>query len=314
VTNTEDRLRAALVDCDTTMLGVPAVTAGIRTGIRRRRQRRWAALGTTLATFGAVAVAIPLLLAIDRDAHPAGTGPPAPPAGGALAAAINYAPTWLPAGATEIERIVNQAGRTARVFSAGQRIKVADADARDTVTGRDHESVQVDGRTGVGFPAAGNYELQLPWRTGRWLTVTITNSRTARAEAIRVAASVRTIVPVGIALPLNCAAPVCAGNRIASIYGGPKAWLATIDQGPVELVLSHNYSRPAAPDRRWTAVVHGNQARLSAKQLVVDLGSGQTLTVKPGEHQKVSAAQLLQAANSAWPIITPTYSWLSTSP
>ncbi|HEX3814943.1 MAG TPA: hypothetical protein VHX59_19070 [Mycobacteriales bacterium] len=316
MTHTEDRLRTALADYDVAAPAVPEVAAGIQAGIRRRRQqRRWAAIGTTVATVAAVAVTVPLHLDISRERHPetvqAASGP-----SDYSARAINYAPTWLPPGATEIERIVNEAGRTARVFAAGQRIKVADAPNPDKVADRKHETVSIDGVASVGFPTAGGYELQVPWRSGRWMTVTIAKSKTARQDAIRVAGSVKTVTPLGIRLPVSCTAPVCSGTRVASIYGGPTAWLATIDEGPVELVLSHNYRGPAVPDKRWTRTVHGDKARLAAGKLTVDLGAGQTLTATTADSspRKLTNDELMQAATSAWPIINPDCSWLGTTP
>jgi hypothetical protein len=172
--------------------------------------------------------------------------------------------------------------------------------------------------------------VQQPWRSGRWLKVTVTgpavknapdtslgtDATTARVDAIGVVRSVQTTAPVGIDLPISCTTAICHGHPIVSVFGNKQGWRATVDQGRVEMVLSHNYGTPAQPYGQWPQQVRGHRARFTKNQLLVDLGGGDTVTFGAPDSQpkRPSNAQLLEAAKSALPSQKVAYSWLGTRP
>lgn len=334
MTSTEERIRDALADYDTTAPDIGDVMAGINAGIRRRRRRNTVA--AAVATVAAVAAVIPLYQAIGpRDRDIASTPAPTRPAPAALSTTIDFAPTWLPAGVTEFERVINEQGATAtaRVFSGPVRIKVTDSPSPDhPVGGIATDSVDLGSAQGTGFIVQNGYEIQRTWGTGRWLKVIVTGPptagqaganastgtdiKTAEADAFDVARSVQGTAPVGIDLPISCTIAICHGKPIVSVFGNEQGWRATVDQGQVEMVLSHNYGTSARPNTRWTQRVGGHRARFQKGQLLVDLGGGDSVTfgARETQSQRPTNRQLLQAATSALPNQKVDYSWLGTRP
>jgi len=318
MSTTEERLREALADYDTATPDLTDLTTGIATGIRRqRRKRQYAMVGTTIATVAVVALAVPFSMGIVRDhPHPAQKAQAASlPRLTTLTTKIDYAPKWLPARSVESERVINEHdGATARVFTGSARVKIADWSTPDKLLGHTTSS-KINGKNATGFETDGGYEVQLPWRSGRWLKVIVTQAKKPSAIALQVARSVHTVAPVGIdALPTSCTIPSCAGRPIVSVLGKAQAWQVIIDQGSVEVVVSHAYLGAAIPDQSWTKTVHGSQAQLANGQLQVDLGGAQTLIVRGPDSKPVPDEQLLQAANSALPLRATTYEWLGTKP
>jgi hypothetical protein len=334
MTSIEERIRDALADYDTTTPGVSDVIAGINAGIKRRRRRNTVA--AAVATVAAVAAVIPLYQVVGpRDRDIASTPPPTRRAPAALSTTIDFAPTWLPAGVTEFERVVNEQGTTAtaRVFSGPVRIKVTDSPSPDhPVGGLATESVDLGTAQGTGFVVQNGYEVQRTWRSGRWLKVIVTGPpmagqpganastetdiKTANADAIAVARSVQSTAPVGIDLPISCSIAICHGKPIVSVFGNKRGWRATVDQGQVEMVLSHNYGTSARPNAQWTQRVGSHRARFGKGQLLVDLGGGDSVTFGAADTQSKHStnSQLLQAAKSALPSQKVDYSWLGTRP
>ncbi|MBO0879437.1 MAG: hypothetical protein J2P17_03510 [Mycobacterium sp.] len=334
MTDTEGRLRDALAEYDNTAPDIGEVMAGINAGIKRRRRRNTAA--GAIATVAAVAAVIPLYQAVGpRHRDVASLPPPSRPAPTALATTIDYAPTWLPKGVTEFERVINEQGKTAtaRVFSGPVRIKVTDSPSPDRpVSGVPSDSFSLGVAQGTGFAVQNGYEIQRPWRSGRWLKVIVTGPatagqsggngstaadiKTARVDAIQVAGSVQTSPPAGIDLPISCTIAICHGKPIVSVFGNARGWRATLDQGRVELVLSNNYGTATDTNRQWPQRVRGYRARFDKEQLLVDLGGGDTATfaAPDSQPQQPTNRQLLQAAKSALPIQTVDYSWLGTRP
>ncbi len=334
MTSTEERLRDALADYDNTAPDIGEVVAGINARIKRRRRRT--TVVAAAATVAAVAAVIPLYQAIGpRDRNIASTPAPRRPVTAALSTTIDFAPTWLPSGVTEFERVINEQGATAsaRVFSGSVRIKVTDSPSPDRpVPGTGTVPVHLGGAQGTGFAVQNGYEIQRTWRSGRWLKVIVTGPataaqpgadastgtdiKTARTDAIGVASSVQDTAPVGIDLPISCTIAICHGKPIVSVFGNARGWRATIDQGRVEMVLSHNYGTPAVLNGQWPQQVRGHRARFDKGQLLVDLGGGDTVTFGAPDSapQRPTNAQLLQAAKSALPSQKVDYSWLGTRP
>lgn len=314
---TEERLRAALTELDNKTPDLGELTAGIQSGVRRqRRKKQYGMLAATMATVVAVAFAVPYTLGIARDhdrserTQTATSAKPHPTV--KLAKKIDYAPTWLPAGYVEAERVVNQQGATAtaRVYHGSARVKIAEWPTADNTSGRTTTPL-VQGRKALGFPIQGGYEIEWQWRAGRWMRVRATGLAKAQSVALRVAQSIRTAAPVAIeALPVSCDLKLCNGKPIVSVYGTSASWQATIDQGSAEMIYRNAYPTANSPDLAWNTNVRGHQAIQQNGKLTVDLGNSQMLIINGPDGASMPKAQLQQIANNVLPATEVNYPWL----
>lgn len=305
---TEEQIRDLLViEEERAPLAVDAMPR-LQRGIVRSRQRR---VGAVAAAAIAVTAAITVPVVVHQDRTRSGSGtqgattpPPAHrPARIGLATYTTLAPTWLPAGLRETSRAGQiRAAGTGSAYGARSygetghaEVWVTDLHAPMDVRGGKTEPVRVAGRTGVGWalPDQHGYRIQVKWRAGHWLYLTVVHVSAAKTTALRVANSVVERDAV-VGIPLTC-------SRCSTINGivvsGSRSKPFVEGLGGALLVTVDTTAKPN--DRLTKALGHG---------LYAHFGS-----LAEAKH-KYSQAEYVAIAKSARLVAAPDFSWMGTRP
>jgi hypothetical protein len=246
---------------------------------------------------------------------------------------IELAPGWLPLGYVETERHHGRGGvltsgerfgpQASRTFEHGDdRFWITDNPLRDTNLWERGEPLAIAGRSGVGRGGGRFYYLQLPWRDGQLLGVSVQRAPDARTLAIRIAESVRRAPPASVDIPLDCGDPLCEGPGGIEVWGSTDQWSASVGGPLATATLTHGRDHTPPPDARRIRplTVDGRPATLwhyglrQSTTLVIPLGTQRHLVIGSHARRPLREEEAERVATTVRIRGEPDYSWLGRRP
>lgn len=308
----EDDLRLALRDRAAEPPGPqPDLVGAVAHGVRRSNRRR-AVLGAAAAVL-AVAVAVPVWLADDRQAQPVQPAVPTPtPLRVPQALSFPLTPGWLPAGVGTGEIGLMGTNRLLQYEGSGVlSVEVGPVPGSWENEGDEDHRADVGGRpatvrTATGYDGAGSGEryVGVRWRLadGQWAQVLSFGSRSEaqvlrfarelRARAMRPAPLPFTFaeIPPGLTLRHSVGTFACLGSR-------PPADNRAAEGLCIDLTAESPDDQPAPEDERL--IVGGRPATFNAdaNEIRIELGAGRILSIRADpELTPLTRAELIRFA------------------
>jgi hypothetical protein len=166
-------------------------------------------------------------------------------------------------------------------------------------------------------------ELQVPWRSGQLLEVTITGSDQvgvpqARETAIRIAKSIRS-TPVTVNSPLTCVDPMCRDHSI-DVGGARNKWEASVVGPQARASLTYGYGGPPSDvNSLQNITINGRpavvwQAAFTGTGILIDLGGKRSIMITTATRGPLNRADAIRIAKSVRLTSQPNYDWLGTRP